>query len=53
MISKFDQIKICTGAISSNDLLNINLVSENKQYVDSCGQWRHINCLNILQQNER
>lgn len=53
IISKFDQIKICTGAISSFKLSNINLVSGNKQYVDSCGQWHHVNCLNILQENER
>jgi len=26
-------------------LSNINLVSGNKQYADSCGQWHNINCL--------
>ncbi|KAL4088933.1 hypothetical protein QTP88_024011 [Uroleucon formosanum] len=51
-ISKFDQIKICTGAISSNELSNINLVSGIKHYVDYCDQWHHVNCLNILQENE-
>ncbi|KAL4088985.1 hypothetical protein QTP88_024063 [Uroleucon formosanum] len=51
-ISKFDQIKICTEAISSNELSNINLVSGIKHYVDYCDQWHHVNCLNILQENE-
>ncbi|KAE9525648.1 hypothetical protein AGLY_014175 [Aphis glycines] len=53
IIRKFDQNKICILAKSSNELSNINLVSRNKQYVDSRDEWHHINCLNIIRENER
>lgn len=47
IIKRFDEIPVCQGAISSNQISDVNS-SYGYQFVESYGMWRHIKCCTIL-----
>lgn len=48
-INMFDKIKVCKGSVSCNKHTDIK--SFDPQCVDSFDQWRHSNCLRILNED--
>lgn len=52
VINIFDSVKICKGAISSNKYKDIKH-KISTQFVESCGQWRHMSCTRVLVQDSR
>ncbi|KAL5240713.1 hypothetical protein ACI65C_008123 [Semiaphis heraclei] len=47
LFNEFDKIKCCQGAFSSTENKDIR-ASYGPQYIESCGQWRHIQCSSVL-----
>ncbi|KAL5244611.1 hypothetical protein ACI65C_012021 [Semiaphis heraclei] len=47
LFNEFDKIKCCQGAFSSTENKDIR-ASYGPQYIESCGQWRHIQCSSVI-----
>lgn len=52
VIGVFESIKICKGAVISNKYPSLKS-KIGPQFIESCGQWRHVKCTRILKNSER
>lgn len=52
LLISLDKIQCCVGAISSVDNPDVKLTF-GVQYVECNGQWRHINCLTVVKDDNK